>query len=170
MTACASSPGTPFRSALRGLVVGRALAVVLGASAALAAPGCWAAEPQLYPFDPPPNVPAGLTLLEIPGPVIQSLYSQRVADQLGELLLVQDMKLDRPRVTPERREQILAHRVVTGMTMRDVVFCFLSDPSRQRIQGPPGGQTLLWEPRDTRLDRFWVRFDEYGKAADAGRY
>jgi hypothetical protein len=137
---------------------------------ALALAGCTAAEPVLYPHDPPPNVPAGLTLLELPRRVVDDLASRRVADELGKRLVASGLALDGPTLTPERRDQILAHRIVTGMSVQDVIFCFLADPSRERLQGPPGGRTLLWEPRDVTLGRYWVRFDELGEAADAGRY
>jgi hypothetical protein len=139
-------------------------------AAALALTGCTAAEPVLHPHDPPPNLPASLTLLELPQRVVDGLATQRVADELGKRLVASDLALGGPALTPARREQILAHRIVTGMSVQDVIFCFLADPSRERHQGPPGGRTLLWEPRDVTLGRYWVRFDELGEAADAGRY
>jgi hypothetical protein len=135
---------------------------------ALALPACISDEDSLYPHDPPPNLPPGITLLELPQAAVESLTMPRVADELAKLLIGQELGLDRPTLPPERRDDVLAHRVVTGMTVREVVFCFLSDPSRQRHQGPPGGTVLIWEPRDRRLASYWVRFDENGRSADAG--
>jgi hypothetical protein len=145
---------------------GLALLVALG----LQGPGCWATEPALSPRDPPPNVPPGLLLLELPESVVDAFVLQRVADQLGAKLLEADLGVGGATLSAERRAQILAHRVTTGMSVQEVIWCFLADPSRVRLQGPPGGQTLLWEPRDAWRSRYWVRFDEHGEAADAGRY
>ncbi|MHC5212630.1 MAG: hypothetical protein ACYTG2_18100 [Planctomycetota bacterium] len=156
--------GVPERARERVRAVGRGAPALL---AALALAACSAVVP---PHDPPPNVPPGLTLLELPDAVVESLATQEVEDKLGTLLLGQHLGANESRFPAGRREQILNHRIVTGMTVREVVFCFLADPVRQRHQGPPGGQTLLWEPPDLSLGRYWVRFDERGLAVDAGRY
>ncbi len=66
---------------------------------------------------------------------------------------------------PDRVRRILAHQVLVGLTPQEVIWVFLSHPTRVRNQGPPGGHTLLWEP-----DRYFVRFDQSGRAVAAGRY
>jgi len=66
-------------------------------------------------------------------------------------------------------DAIREHRIMTGMTVEEVVWAICSQPTSVRDQGPPGGHTLLWEPQERRAARrFWVRFDEWGKAAAAG--
>ena len=140
MRAMSGTPGNP-RSRPR-LSVGVALVAVL---AGLALGGCYATEPQLYPWDPPPNVPPGELILQLPDHVVESMRSDHVADELGSVLLGDALRIGYEPITDERRQQILAHQVVTGMTLREVKWALVSDPARVRSQGPPGGTTLIWE-------------------------
>jgi hypothetical protein len=144
------------------------LAVALVLAAAL--PGCFATEPPLYPYDPPPNVPAGLLLLEVSAEAVSSMQAPHVADELGSVLLGDALKVGYEPISEERRKQILAHHVVTGMTVREVSWSLVSEPARVREQGPPGGTTLYWETPGGRHGRYWVRFDKDGRAADAAQY
>jgi hypothetical protein len=147
------------------------LLLALGVALPALAPGCcWATEPQLYPYDPPPNIPAGQLILQLPDDVVASMRTDHVADELGSILLGDALKIGYEPITEERRKQILAHQVVTGMTLREVKWALVSDPARIRDQGPPGGTTLIWETPGGMHGSFWVRFDDEGRAADAGGY
>ena len=130
--------------------------------------GCGAAEPQLYPFDPPPNIPAGQDLMDVPDDLVNDLIeAQTIQRREDALAAVADgrLVLSGPGVVDAIRE----HRIMTGMTVEEVVWSICSQPTSVRDQGPPGGHTLLWEPQERRnAKRFWVRFDEWGKASAAG--
>lgn len=141
-----------------------------GVLACLLLAGCFATEPVLYPFDPPPNVPPGLLLLEVPPEVVSSMRSDHVADELGTVLLGDALKVGYEPITEERRKQILAHQVVTGMTVREVKWSLVADPARIHDQGPPGGTTLIWNTPGNFYGSFWVRFDDQGKVSDAGSF
>ena len=138
--------------------------------AALALGGCFATEPDLYPFDPPPNVPEGLVLLEVSTSAVESMKSPHIADELGTVLLGDALKVGYEPLSDTRRKQVLAHQIVTGMTVREVIWAFVADPARTRDQGPPGGTTLVWETPGGMHGRFWVRFDEDGHVSDADEY
>lgn len=146
--------GAAFRAALVGLALG----------------GCFATEPELYPYDPAPNIPPGQLILQLPDDVVASMRSDHVADELGSVLLGDALKVGYEPITDERRKQILSHQVVTGMTLREVKWALVSDPARVRSQGPPGGTTLIWETPGGIHGSFWVRFDDEGRAADAGGF
>lgn len=147
------------------------LGLALGAAlVGLALGGCFATEPELYPYDPPPNIPPGELILQLPDEVVASMRTDHVADELGSVLLGDALKVGYEPITDERRKQILSHQVVTGMTLREVKWALVSDPARVRSQGPPGGTTLIWETPGGVLGSFWVRFDDEGLAADAGGF
>jgi hypothetical protein len=147
----------------------RTCALLLASLAALAA--CSAVEPKLSPRDPPPNVPRDLLILEVPQHIVDALASWSVVNTLNLSL---DGAQDRVGIVvlpPGHAHRILQHQVVTGMTVQEVEWCFLSHPTRVRDQGPPGGHTLCWEPPGLNSsERYWVRFDETGLAVAAGQY
>jgi len=146
-------------------------AVALSFGLALLAGGCSAVEPQLSPIDPPPNIPKGLLLLEIPQSAVDAMSMQSVVRTLDLALAGAQGKLGTIALPAGHSKRILLHQVVTGMTEQEVVWCFLSYPTRERNQGPPGGVTLLWEPPGIdQGDRYWVRFNEDGLAWAAGHY
>jgi hypothetical protein len=153
---------------LRRALVPALLPAALVAAAALG--GCYATDPVLYPFAPSPNVPEGLLILQVPHEVVESMHSTHIADELGSVLLGDALKIGYEPITEERRQQILSHQVVTGMTLREVTWSLMSDPARIRDQGPPGGKTLIWETPGGMQGSFWVRFDDDGHAWDAGSY
>jgi hypothetical protein len=169
MAAMPGLPSNPRAGLFRALLRAR-IAVLCGVLVGGALGGCFATEPQLYPFDPPPNIPPDLLLLEVPDEAVSSMHSAHVDDELGTVLLGNALKVGYEPISDERRAQILAHQVVTGMTLREVKWALVADPARIRDQGPPGGTTLIWETPGGIYGRFWVRFDDYGKAADAGSY
>ena len=175
MRPMSASPGNP-RSRRRP-VLPAALAALgaLGAACGvgllgLALGGCFATEPQLYPYDPPPNVPPNQLILQLPDKIVESMRCEHVADELGSILLGDALKVGYEPITDERRKQILSHQVVTGMTVREVKWALVSDPARVRDQGPPGGTTLIWETPGGVYGSYWVRFDDEGRASDAGGY
>jgi hypothetical protein len=152
---------------VRNLIV---MTVVLGLLA-----GCWAVSPQLDPHDPPPNVPDGWLLLEIPEGVIEALGDASVLADRDRALLYHDAT---------RAELIRSHQLVTGMSAQEVIWVFGSHPTRVRDQGPPGGHTMLWVlPRGlgfgqatvavledgTGRGNYWVRLDGRGLVVAAGR-
>jgi hypothetical protein len=160
------------------------LKVVLVAALMVSLAGCWAVTPQLDPHDPPPNIPAGMLLLQIPDAVIESMADDEVLADRDRVLADDDADMGAYAEEPERARQILDHQVVTGMTAQEVIWVFGCHPSRTRDQGPPGSHTLLWElPRGpsfgsasvgaledgTGHGNYWVRFDERGLVAAAGR-
>ncbi len=147
----------------------RAGALLVGL--ALLAGGCWVVEPQLSPIDPPPNLEKGQLLLEIPQSAVDAMATQSVVRTLDLALSGAQDKLGTIALPEGHSQRILLHQVVTGMTQQEVVWCFLSHPTRHREQGPPGGATLLWEPPGIdQGDRYWVRFDDDGFAWAAGLY
>jgi len=156
------------RSWLRRALVPALLPAALLAGAALG--GCYATEPVLYPLDPPPNVPEGILILQVPHDIVATMHSISVADELGSVLLGDALQIGYEPISEERRKQILSHQVVTGMTLREVKWSLVSDPARIRQQGPPGGTTLIWETPGGEHGSYWVRFDAYGLAWDAGSY
>jgi len=136
----------------------------------LAAAGCGALEPEIPPRDPPPNIPADLLLIEVPQSAVDALATQAVVRTFDLALAGAQDKLGIIALPTGHAQRILLHQVLTGMTEQEVVWCFLSHPTRVREQGPPGGKTLLWEAPGMGGDRYWVRFDENGLAWAAGLY
>jgi hypothetical protein len=132
--------------------------------------GCFITDPRLPPFDPPPIVPAGVVVLEIPDSAARKLRRANVSEELQAALLAGQIGGASGGLREELIDDVLQQRVVTGMTVREVIYCFRSHPRRVRDQGPPGGHTLLWETNGLFVQRFWVRFDGLGLAVAAGRY
>ncbi|MHC4844779.1 MAG: hypothetical protein ACYTCU_01315 [Planctomycetota bacterium] len=160
------------------------LMVVLVAALSVSLGGCWAVTPQLDPHDPPPNVPEGMLLLQLSEALIESMAEAEVLADRDRVLATDGDDVGAYAENPERVRQILGHQVVTGMTAQEVIWAFGCHPSRTRDQGPPGSHTLLWEvPRSlefgsasvgaiengTGHGNYWVRFDETGRVAAAGR-
>ena len=167
MPACSTNRRLPRPRALRLALSAALLAGVTGLACVV---GCYATDPVLYPQDPPPNIPPGVLILQVPHEAVASMHSTHVADELGSVLLGDALKIGYEPISDERRKQILAHQVVTGMSLREVTWALVADPARIRSQGPPGGTTLIWETPGGMHGSFWVRFDDDGKAADAGSY
>jgi len=158
------------------------VALVAALAGSLAA--CWAVSPQLDPHDPPPNIVAGMLLLQIPDAVIELMADEAVLADRDRVLATDGDGAGAYAEEPTRAQQIREHQVVTGMTAQEVIWAFGCHPSRTRDQGPPGSHTLLWElPRGlgfgsasvgvsedgTGHGNYWVRFDERGLVAAAGR-
>ncbi|MGQ0552931.1 MAG: hypothetical protein ACT4PU_06900 [Planctomycetota bacterium] len=154
------------RSPWRALSLGRALILLPICTLA----GCSLYEPRLPPHDPPPNQVVDTLLLEVPQRAVDALASHTLVRELELELAGQGAALGVEALPPGRHERLLAHQVVVGMSVREVIWCFLSHPTRVRDQGPPGGHTLIWEPQGLWHARYWVRFDEAGFANAAGRY
>lgn len=146
--------------------------------------GCSAVSPRLDPYDPPPNIPGGMLLLEIPDAVIEALADAVVLADRDRSLPFAGKAGGLSASAVERARQIRAHQVVTGMSAQEVIWVFGSHPSRVRDQGPPGSHTLLWTlPRgpgfgrltvgawedDTGRGNYWVRLDGRGLVVAAGR-
>jgi hypothetical protein len=125
-------------------------------------------EAQRHPVDPPPNIAPGQELITVPDFMVEALSEPETAHvREAELQAVAEGR--RSKVEPQNAEAVRAHRILTGMTVQEVVLSVGSHPTSIRDQGPPGGHTLLWEPPSFRATwRFWVRFDEWGKASAAG--
>lgn len=148
----------------------RRSARVLALCGALALAACSALEPRLDPHDPPPNLPVGSLLLTVPQRAVDALADRRVVDELDLALEGAMARIGGDALAPGHDALILAHQVVVGMPVREVIWCFVAHPSRVRDQGPPGGHTLLWEPIGLHHDRYWVRFDAQGLAVAAGTW
>jgi len=131
---------------------------------------CGGVEPNLYPFDPPPNIPDSQELIQIPEEVVTAIADAQTI-QLREDALAAVAEGRRVLSIPGALEAIRSHRILTGMTVEEVVWSIGAPPTRVRDQGPPGGHTLMWQPPSLLArDRVWVRFDEWGKAAAAGTH
>gem|GEM_PF-6965727 len=138
------------------------LAVLLG--------GCFAAHPESYPLDPPPNIAPGQVLLELPYDLVEALTDPETLQRRDEALAAVANKR-RTLSSPGIEAAIMAHQVTTGMTVEEVLWTVGGHPSAVRDQGPPGGHTLLWEPPGVLENRrLWVRFDEFGKVSAAGTH
>ena len=141
---------------------------LLFACVALLLAACRANEPSLYPFDPPPNIEPGQELLVVPADLIPVLADGQTI-QLRESALDQVADGRRVLTGPGIVQAIRAHRILTGMAVEEVIWAIGGPPTRVRDQGPPGGHTLEWEVAAfQRNQRFWVRFDENGRATAAG--
>jgi hypothetical protein len=125
----------------------------------LATVACGVLDPRLPPKPPPPNLQPGLVILEVPLDEVEDL-AQDTVRQLRETRLPFLSQTD-----PDRVRRILAGQVTVGMTQEQVIWVFLSHPTRVRDLGPPGGTTLMWEP-----SRYFVRFGAAGQAIEAGQY
>jgi hypothetical protein len=144
---------------------------VLAAALASTLAGCSAVEPKLSPRDPPPNIAPDQLLLHVPKEAVDALASEEVVRTLDLALDGAQERIGIVSLPPGHAQRILLNQVVTGMTEQEVIWCFLAHPTRERLQGPPGGRTLCWEPPGLgSTDRFWVRFDETGQAVAAGKY
>lgn len=134
--------------------------------AALFLTGCsWWIAPVLPPVAPPPNVPLEVLLFTVPQSYVDGTRSDVVQTHfISELTSLEQSH-------PQRVAQIRAHQVFTGMTPQHVIWTFVSQPYQIEDQGPPGGHTLLWgQGPPFESGRYWVRFDEWGLAVEAGRY
>ncbi len=120
---------------------------------------CGVLDPRLPAVPAPPSQKPGQVILQVPAGVIDDLAQDSVRQRREEGLAF----LDQTR--PERVRRILAGQITIGMSEQEVVWAFLSHPTRVRDMGPPGGHTMLWEP-----ERYFVRFDAAGQAVQAGRY
>jgi hypothetical protein len=121
-------------------------------------------EPHLPPVAPPPNMPPNELLCELPQALVDAMRDPVVEQTVEEQIAL-------GQVESEWVDLIREHKIVTGMTKRAVIGAFLSQPTRERWQGPPGGDTLLWQPGGIWVPARWfVRFDEWGHAVAAGRY
>ena len=149
---------------------GAAACGVMGAMLGAVLGGCYAVSPHLAAHDPPPNIAPEQLLLEVPSEAVDSLRTSAEVTKRDLAMSGTTSRIGYIDLLPGRAEAIMAHRVVTGMTPEEVVWCFLAQPTRVRDQGPPGGHTLLWEPAGTAQYRYWVRFDETGLAVAAGVY
>ena len=129
-----------------------------------------ASTPALYPLDPPPNIADGQELIVIPDAVVAAMAEPETM-HLREATLQAVTEGRLVLTAPGRADAIRAHRIVTGMTVEEVILSIGSQPTNVRDQGPPGGQTLLWQPTGLlAAQRFWVRFDEWGHASSAGSH
>jgi hypothetical protein len=125
----------------------------------LASVSCGSLDPRLPPKPPSPNLLPGQVILEVPLDVVDELAQESVRE-------LRDTKLPYLSQTdPERVRRILAGQVTTGMTQMEVLWIFLSHPTRVADLGPPGGTTMMWEP-----GRYFVSFGAAGQATQAGRY
>lgn len=120
---------------------------------------CGVLDPRLPPQPPAPNLDPGLVLLEIPPEEVGLLAHQSVRES-WERGLPELRRRD-----PDLVRRILAGQVTVGMTEQQVIWVFMSHPTRTRALGPPGGSTYLWEP-----GRYFVRFGAEAQAIQAGRY
>ena len=133
---------------------------------ALLSTACTPLNPTM-PVGPAPRVENGLLLMVVPEAFLRRSTQANVRRDMVEFMQfeLQDTS-DRDRLLdPETLARISRHEVITGMSSREVIWCFVAYPTRQQDTGPPGGETLYWEP-----GRYWVRFDEFGRAVSAGRY
>jgi hypothetical protein len=129
---------------------------------------CGCVGPQMYPLDPPPNIVAGQELIVIPDALVTAL-SEPETLHVREAALQAVVEGRGSPIEPKNADAVRKHRILTGMTVQEVVLAVGSHPTAVTDQGPPGGHTLRWEaPAFRATQRFWVRFDEWGKAAAAG--
>ncbi|GJM22135.1 MAG: hypothetical protein DHS20C15_20500 [Planctomycetota bacterium] len=125
----------------------------------LAAVSCGALAPRLPPKLPPPNLPRGMLVLDLTDAEAGKLETRDVV-QLREAGIEELARAD-----PAAAAHVLAHRVVTGMRVREVLWSLSGHPTRVRELGPPGGQILLFQP-----GRWYVRFGDEGTVVDGGRF
>ncbi len=142
----------------------------LAAACLLAALACSTPESALHPFDPPPNIERGQPLYTVPEDLVAEL-AESTTLALREATLQAAAGGRRNFTGPHVEAAIRAHRIETGMTVDEVVLAVGSQPTKIRDQGPPGGHTLLWEPVGSAAHRrFWVRFNQEGRAMGAGTH
>lgn len=127
------------------------LAAILG--------GCFALSPRLPTKLPPPNLPLGVVLIELSDDQAAAIERPEVIESLEQHFE------EFATVDPDTAAHVLAHRVVTGMRVREVLWALTGHPIRIREEGPPGGQILLFNP-----GRWFVRLGDQGTVVDAGRY
>jgi hypothetical protein len=149
------------RDSMMGTMRYRQLLVMLLLLAA-----CRAPDPT-WPVGPPPRVDDGLLLMQLPEERVQRQAQDAVRRDLERFTQrqIEDTLVTDRVVDPAVLQEVARHRVLTGMSTRDVVWCFLSHPTRIRHPGPPGARTFYWDE-----GRYWVRFDETGRAVAAGRW
>jgi len=134
-------------------------------SALLMLPGCcWTVAPVLPPVAPGPFVPANQLLFTVPDDYIEATLSPEVLRH-RDSELAQLAALD-----PERAQRVRRHEIVTGMNTQEVVWAFLSHPTRSEDHGPPGSHILMWDTGLFVTGRYWVRTDQWGQVASAGRF
>jgi hypothetical protein len=133
-------------------------------------PGCDVWSPQMHPLDPPPNIAPGQELIVIPDDMVEALGEPETLHvREAELQAVAEGR--RSAIEPKNKDAVREHRILTGMTVQEVILAVGSHPTAVKDQGPPGGHTLLWEPPSWKATRrFWVRFDEWGHSAAAGTH
>ena len=174
-----SLPATRSRRARRGLPRSwpalRLGASLLGASLLgallLGASGCRMAEPGLYPHDPSPGLEENRVLLVLSDDLVASMSHAEVRARRDEALAEARTSVGGRVIDEARKDSIRRHVVLTGMSAEEVIWCFEAQPVSVREQGPPGGHTLLWDPRGRAAgNRYWVRFDGWGVAISAGKY
>lgn len=120
---------------------------------------CGVLDPRLPAKPPSPNLLPGQVILEVPLERVDEL-AQDTVRQLRENKLPFLSQTD-----PDRVRRILAGQVTVSMTQQQVLWVFLSHPTRVRDLGPPGGTVFMWEPY-----RYFVRFGAGGQAIEAGQY
>lgn len=124
----------------------------------------WTVAPVLPAVAPGPFTPEGQVLFTVPDDYIEATLQPQVLshrDQELAQLAEQDA---------ERAQQVRRHEIVTGMTTQQVVWAFLSHPTRSEDHGPPGSHILLWDTVAWAGGRYWVRTDQWGQVAAAGRF
>ena len=133
--------------------------------ALLLLPGCsWTVAPVLPPVAPGPFVPEHQLLFTVPDDYVEATLSP-------EVLRHRDVELGRAnRPAGAHDQQVRRHEIVTGMTTQEVVWSFLSHPTRSEDHGPPGSHILMWDTGLFVTGRYWVRTDQWGKVAAAGRF
>ena len=125
----------------------------------LTAVSCGVLAPRLPPKLPPPNLPRGVLVLELTDAEAARLETRDVVE-------VREAGLEAlARADPAMAAHVLAHRVVTGMRVREVLWSLSGHPVGVRELGPPGGQILLFQP-----GRWYVRFGDEGTVVDGGHY
>jgi hypothetical protein len=138
--------------------------VILGSQLVITGCGLFLG-PVLPPVPPAPDVLHGQLLFVVPANYVvrqgmPSVFKHRKAEMPS--LLKRDAELVR---------QIMAHEIVTGMTSQEVIWSFLSHPTRIVDVGPPGSHIMLWDQGTPFVrGRYWVRTDEDGEVWSAGRY
>lgn len=120
---------------------------------------CAALSPRLPPKLPPPNLPRGVVVLDLTDDEAATLTQPNVVEvrEAG----IEELAREDAAVAAH----VLAHRVVTGMRVREVLWSLTGHPTRIRELGPPGGQILLFEP-----GRWYVRLGGEGTVVDGGRF
>jgi hypothetical protein len=143
----------PPLATIRGMM--RLVPILLAATLS----GCFALTPRLPSKLPPPNLPQGVVLIELSA-------AQAAAIERPEVIESREQHLEElATVDADTAAHVLAHRVVTGMRVREVLWALTGHPIRIQELGPPGGQILLFNP-----GRWFVRLGGEGTVVDAGRY